>query len=192
MHLKLSASLQIFAAVIYVLGLAAFAQFFIYPQVHDAWIGALVQIFFYVLLALPFVFVRPRLLRLFRGTRPQVVFGVILILAAIIFAIVIDHQPAPHIINNFVRQVFTGPIEELIFRGFIWEQSLQLTKNYLAVGAINIICFFAIHIPYAVAEHQDWTFCAGVLVFAGIMCLIRLKTKNLVLGSLTHIAVNLS
>ncbi|PLS81348.1 hypothetical protein CYG49_02335, partial [Candidatus Saccharibacteria bacterium] len=172
---------SIIGATTYVLVLGAIAQFFIFPILHDQWIATIVQVLFYVVLALPFIFIEPKLLQLCRAPHRQLAVGLTLITAATLFALVQNDFNSTLVANNLLRQSFTGPIEELIFRGYIWQRSLQYTDNLVVAAVLNIVAFGVVHVPFIIAQQMNPLIMIAIAIIGFLLLLVRIKYKNVVL-----------
>lgn len=182
-------------AVIWVLLTSVVAQFYLYPRLPESWgiwTVAGIQILVYGLSAVPILMLMPHVLKLFRAPKTQVIVGLSVIALAVGYALVLVGTFPAMVFNNFVRYVVTAVVEEAIFRGFIWQKSLEAGKSVVFAYAFNIISFSLIHLPYILANNNPPVYLLISAAIGALLCVVRHKCKNLALPSMLHAAFNIA
>lgn len=184
--------MSISAAVLYVLLISYLSQFMIFPAIRDIWMATSVQIAIYLLAAIPFLFVNFSLLRLFRTSNTQIIIGIVLVVLAMMFAMIEQDRNISTVLHTLLRQSVTGVVEELIFRGYIWQKSSELSNSTVTIILINVISFTIVHIPMVIAHNQSMLFLLGIAIIGAVLAIVRYTYKNLTLPSFLHTAINIS
>lgn len=125
------------------------------------------------------------------------------IISMVIIAIVIDKLGIVNIneekelgankILNFITAVIFGTfVEELLFRYFVFRETLKINKIFAHIFTAFIFGFS--HIWYYVLIQGDYTQLVSSLVYVVLglnLSLLYSKTKNICFPLLLHIAINL-
>ena len=146
----------------------------------------------YVLLGLPFVWLMKKKLRfLYNAGNTQVTVGIGLVVAAGLYNL-LTHPSHERFVVSALIYLLVGFVEELIFRGYFFA----VTENHSASTAQTIVgtsVLFALwHVPSIWLVSHDWTMIVTTFAFGCLFGLIRHKSKNLLLVSLAHAAVDIS
>lgn len=95
----------------------------------------------------------------------------------------------------FIRSVvLTGFIEEIVFRGFIFQELLQITKFWVA-NSINGFLFALYHIPFWLIfntfdRNYRVSYIIGLVLFSIIQGIVLKKSKSLWVCMIIHMVNN--
>lgn len=185
-------SAQLVAVSVWVLGIALLFQFSIFPSTHDTWLLLWYQLTAYGLLALPVIVFRSNMSAWFQFAKYQVLGGCLLVAAAMTYAEISLHREPIQLLTLTIRMVVTGVIEELVFRGFIYDKTAILTKRILTIFVVNTLLFTAFHVPAVLAQHENGLVLLEYAILGTIFCVLKLTSKSLTLPTLLHIALNVA
>lgn len=160
---------------------------------HSSDIGKyLVQWTTYLLLGLPFFWlIKKKLNRLYSADKNQIIIGLGLVAVASIYSL-LSHPSHEQFVIFALSSLLVGFVEELIFRGYFFT----VTENSGTSEAKTIIgtsMLFALwHIPNILLISHNWVMLVTTFAFGCTFGIVRQKSKNLLLVSLVHAAVDIS
>lgn len=154
--------------------------------------AAAVHVGSYVVAALPVVLARPQILCDFAARRGVVLVGGALLLAAIAYASLTSDRDAAALGLLVVRMAATAAAEELIFRGYLWDRTVELVGMSWRAVVLNVVLFTGSHVPLVLAQGNAVPTLAGVVVLGAVFCLARATTGTLAAPTFLHWAVDIS
>jgi membrane protease YdiL (CAAX protease family) len=176
-------------------GIASTFLFVIYPRVVGAnpWWSAVAQVLAYGMIALPILVFSRETFALYRASHRQWLLSAALLILGGSYAYWIQRVSEGELLRDLIRLLATGFVEELVFRGYIFSAIRRVTKNLVAVVAVNIGLFCLYHIPAAIYQHQvNPAQFAAYAIFALVACVVRIVSKRLVIPTGLHIGWDLS
>lgn len=173
---------------------AAFNFVFVHDlaKVRSGWLAVAAQVGFYLLLVLPAVVYAPRTLGQLRMPRAQAAAGISLIAAALAYASVLHHIQPLVLFMIAVRLAATGFGEELVFRGFIWEELRTAGLGFGPLLALTVALFTAFHAPALLAGAAGFVNVITIAVFGLVAGVVRWRCGNAGLPALLHTAVDIA
>jgi membrane protease YdiL (CAAX protease family) len=187
---KQKAVFGIFMMFIWMLCVAVLYLFYIFPHYDgtSVWTGNLLQVSSYVVSASPIIIFSRSTFKLYKTSALQIGIGFLLILCGFGYARIFQHESVGVVVSNSIGVAATGFIEELVFRGYIFGATQQLTRNIVLVVIANVLLFTLYHVPETIYQHQGWSDVYGYMGFALLACIVRIKSRGLTLPSCLHMA----
>jgi len=180
----------------WVIAVVAAAQLLLYPvlrgPVHSRCALLGIQLGVYLLLAAPAVLWSPRTLELLRAPGWQIGLGVTVVAAALARQAIGHSDSGLEVVYLAVTFCPVGLIEELVFRGFIWDRCREAGLGPVLVVAVNVIAFAFWHVPVVLSDHGGFTELAWDAGLGLVLSLVRLWSGNTALAGLLHAAWDIS
>jgi membrane protease YdiL (CAAX protease family) len=180
----------------WVIAIVTLAQLLLYPvlrdHLHSRWALLGVQLGIYLLLVAPVALWFPQTLTLLRAPTWQICLGVVVAAAALAYQAAEHHAGAVELVYLAVTFGPVGFIEELLFRGFIWDRCREAGLGPVLVVVVNAVTFALWHVPAVLSDHGGLTELAYDAGLGLALSLVRLWSGNTTLGGLLHAAWDIS
>lgn len=171
---------------------AILGVFLLFPRIHHSWVLTGTQVLLYFAMVLPILVWAPKTFRDFASPNWQRLAALLLAAGSLGAAAALQHQGI-ELFAAVIRVGVTAVGEEIIFRGFIWDQTRRAGWGMPLLIVANVIAFALWHIPSMLAGYSSLSVGAfAVLLLVGlILCVLRLVTRSLILPAAVHFAIDI-